>query len=145
MLVESIAVEDAGDRLSETFKILVDHKSDCNAKDQDGFTLLHHAVQRNSLEIVQLLTDLADLNISVWSESLYFRKWQLQNYLIFLDSYADKWNTEKDSCVFTIPEFFFWWFHIISFYILKLFMDDRRIIKKKPIFWSGFEILPVIL
>ncbi len=65
MFVESNIVDDEK-KLTETLKTLVDRRCELNIIDQDGLTPLHNAVQRNNFKIVQLLSTLSDINLSVF-------------------------------------------------------------------------------
>ena len=65
MLAKSIYSEDDYEKLTTTFQLLIDRKCEYNAKDQDGLTLLHHAVLKNNPKIVQLLAELTNFDLTV--------------------------------------------------------------------------------
>ena len=49
----------------ETFDVLIKRKANCNAKDENGKSILHHAVMSQNLLAVSLLVKLKEIDISV--------------------------------------------------------------------------------
>ena len=52
-------------KFSETFDVLMNRKANCNAKDENGKSILHHAVKSQNLLAVSHLVKLKEIDISV--------------------------------------------------------------------------------
>ena len=52
-------------KFSETFDMLIKRKANCNAKDENGKSILHHAVMSQNILAVSHLVKLKEIDISV--------------------------------------------------------------------------------
>ena len=52
-------------KFSETFDVLIKRKANCNAKDENGKSILHHAVMSQNILAVSHLVKLKEIDISV--------------------------------------------------------------------------------
>ena len=52
-------------KFSETFDVLIKRKANCNAKDENGKSILHHAVMSQNMLAVSHLVKLKEIDISV--------------------------------------------------------------------------------